>query len=345
MMTINNSSMVVSDKSQHRTESFDILKFILAFLVVVIHTGFSGYIGGSILAFARVAVPLFFMITGYYIPTMNTNKFGKHLKKILFLTITSTLFYLLISYIKSFCGTEVSTDWVAEKFNFKSICIWILFNESPYSGHLWYFYALLYVFLILYIFRRLKNIDCLYKILPILFLCNYLLSFASIFYYRNFLFTGLPYVLLGCLLRKHEEHLLNLFPKSSFLTIVFILFTLGLGFELLIYNWLGLSTYRDHYLFTLPMVVCIFLLVLQHPHYGAGSYIALIGRKYSAYIYILHPFFISLIKYPLKKFVGEWIFQSNLFINLFPFLVFGTTTIGIMIGYNIWKKLFYSKAS
>ena len=260
----------------------------------------------------------------------------------MFLTIVSTLFYLILSYIQSVHGSDVSADWLAENFNFKKLCAWILYNSIPIGSHLWYFYALLYVFLIIYIFNWFKCINLLFKIIPLLFLCNYLLSFVSSIYDRNFLFTGLPYVLLGCLFRKYKEYLLNLFSKSSTLIIGFILFTFGLGIELLIYKWFGLISYRDHYLFTLPMTAFTFLLALKHPHYGTGTYIALIGRKYSAYIYIMHPFFILTIQYILKILVGEWIFQNKLYINLLPFLAFGVTTIGVMIGYKIWILL-YSK--
>ena len=70
-----------------RQESFDFLKFFLAFLVVVIHTGFAGYAGLGIKAFARIAVPMFFMITGYYLPVMSDEKFRKYLIKITCLTV------------------------------------------------------------------------------------------------------------------------------------------------------------------------------------------------------------------------------------------------------------------
>lgn len=342
---IKDNSIVESPNKSRRTESIDVLKLVLAFLVVVIHTPFSGHIGTGITAFARIAVPLFFMITGYYLPTMKANKFKQHIKKILLLTIMSTLFYLVLSY-RSFYGTEITTDnWLVENFNLKKISKWILFNDTPASGHLWYFYALLYVFLIFYILKKLKHINILFKIAPLLFLCNYLLSFGpTMISYRNFLFTGLPYMVLGCMFRKHEEHLLNLFSKSRILVMGLILFIFGLGIELWIYKWLGMVTDRDHYLFTLPMAAGIFLLVLQYPHYGAGSYMALIGRKYSAYIYIMHPFFMFLIHGTLKVLVGEWIFQNILYINLLPFLVFGATTIGVIIGYKIWILL-YSKVS
>lgn len=339
IIMIKNNSVIISSKN-NRTASIDVLKFILAFLIVVIHVPFSGHVG--IIPFARIAVPLFFMITGYYLPTMKIDKFKKHIKKILVLTITSTLFYMVFSYIQSFFHyTEASTDWFTENFNFHKLYDWILYNNTPIGIHLWYFYALLYVFLILYIFYRFKHINFLFKILPLIFLFNYLLSFGPSIYYRNFLFTGLPYVLLGCLFRKHEEHLLKLFSKSRILIIGFILFTFGLGVELFFYKYFGLKTGRDLYFFNLPIAICIFLLALQHPHYGAGTYIALIGRKYSGYIYIMHPFFLILIQNILKTYVGEWIFKNMLYINLRPFFIFGITTICVMIGYKIWTLLYY----
>ena len=332
-----------------RQESFDTLKFFLAFLVVVIHTGFTGHVGLGINAFARIAVPLFFMITGYYLPTMTDEKFRKHLIKIIYLTVFSTLFYILISYIQSHVGSEVSSDWFAQTFSIKGMLKWMLLNGINVGGHLWYFYALLYVFAIIYITRKFGKMNILYVAIPFLFLGNYLLSFfGHIVCYRNFLFTGLLYVLLGYLFRIHEKRLLDVFNKSHTLIIGLVIICICLGIEMPVYKMAGFIVRRDHYFFTLPMVVCVFILALRNPHWGSGSSLTLVGKRYSAYIYILHIFFMTFINYGLKILLGKEtyqdVIQNNLFKNGYPFLVFGITLLSVMIGYKIWSLFLRSSS-
>lgn len=330
-----------------RQECFDTLKFFLAFGVVIIHTGFTGYMGLGICALVRVAVPLFFMITGYYLPLMTDEKFRKHLKKIVLLTIFSTLFYLLYSYAESRVGSYVSSDWFLQTFNVRRIAKWLLFNELSFVGHLWYFYALLYVFVILYIIRKWKRMDIAYRVLPFLFLGNYVLSFlGNCIYYRNFLFTGLSYVLLGCLFRNYEKRLLDDFHKSRTLILGLVVLCVCLGMEMIVYKLTGLNFVRDHYLFTLPMVACIFILCLRQSHWGKGSFLALVGKKYSTYIYIFHVFIMACIQYVLKSVASKELYQdiiqNSLFRNCYPFLIFGATLISVMIGYKVWL-LFFNK--
>ena len=51
---------------ENRNNNLDILKTICAFLVICIHIPFPGSVGAIITPLARIAVPIFFMITGYF---------------------------------------------------------------------------------------------------------------------------------------------------------------------------------------------------------------------------------------------------------------------------------------
>ena len=55
-----------SMKTILRADNFDILKSICAFLVICIHVPFPGAFGECVTTAARIAVPVFFMITGYF---------------------------------------------------------------------------------------------------------------------------------------------------------------------------------------------------------------------------------------------------------------------------------------
>ncbi len=330
-----------------RNESFDTLKFFLAFFIIIIHTGFTGVVGVGIKAVSRIAVPLFFMITGYYLPTMTDEKLKKYFCKVFCLTIISTLFYLLLDYVGSIAG-EYTFNWFIQTFSMKNICYWLLINAVGGKGiHLWYLYALLYVLIIIYITRKVEKISLLYKILPILFLGNYILSYFGVGTYRNFLFIGLPYVLLGYLFRENELQLKLYSIRYRRFILGFILVCVGLAAEMLVYNYTGTKLIRDHYLFTLPMAICVFALCNKYSHWGAGSYLSIIGRKYSANIYILHMFVISLINYVLRFFLGvemqQQLAQNSLFKNSFPFLVFGVTLFIVFILDKSWSLFMQKK--
>ena len=49
-----------------RFNGLDILKAICAFLVVFIHVPIQGFMKEYLVALCRIAVPIFFMITGYF---------------------------------------------------------------------------------------------------------------------------------------------------------------------------------------------------------------------------------------------------------------------------------------
>lgn len=300
-----------------RQESFDVLKCMAAFLVVVIHTGFPGALGVCGNVFSRIGVPLFFMITGYYYPSMVARgKWSAHFRKIIVLAVFAFALFFVRLYWRSF----LTGDFGQVNVGFKSF---ILLNASPWGGHLWYFCAILYVLVILRLADRMHMRSFLYGLVPFLFLANYLLSFSGyITWYRNFLFTGLPYVLLGILFReKGDKWKLPCWSDRSLVTAL-VVATLLLGMEISFYWWYGLQVIRDHFLMTLPIAAGFFILALRHPSFGAGSKAALIGRKYSPYIYIFHPLFIRLrpllIDIPLMDYA-------------FPIIIFVLTTVFVIL--------------
>lgn len=71
------------------------------------------------------------------------------------------------------------------------------------------------------------------------------------------------------------------------------------------------------YIFTLPLLLPYFYWALRNPSFGKESWLATIGRKYSAYIYIFHILVANLLPN---------ILESDTFLlsrAIFPFLVFG----------------------
>lgn len=81
-----------------RNFSIDIVKTLAALLVICIHTGYPFVVGDYLVAFCRVAVPLFLLVSGYYYQdVIDKKKITAYYKKILGLTFFSSIFYFIVS--------------------------------------------------------------------------------------------------------------------------------------------------------------------------------------------------------------------------------------------------------
>ena len=242
---------LISHPAHVRQSSFDVLKCVAAFLVVAIHYG-PYWI-------SRIAVPLFFMITGYYFVTFSAaSKFRKHFRKILIMTISASLFYGFVS-LSSAIYSGTFDNWIDSKFNLKTIAVYTLFDLDLFQIHLWYFYALAYDLLIIYFLVRKKKTHYLYYAIPLMLLVFFLLRYLRYpnCYYRNWLFEGLPCISIGMFIREYEEKIKSLFTDTQL--IVFALFSLILcSFELLLHNliWGGKSSVKCMCLVYLCQFAC-----------------------------------------------------------------------------------------
>lgn len=260
-----------------RNFSIDIIKSVAALLVICIHTGYPSVVGDYVVAFCRVAVPLFLLISGYYYQVIIERKrILSYYKKILILTIISSVFYFIANGID---------------LNYLKVFRWdkMLMFSFPITGdHLWYLYSLINVLVVLAICYKIRN--KLFYLIPFLLLCNYILSFSPKFWlYRNFLFTSLPYFLLGMYFYNHTDSVKTLFKNKNHCILIFITSIILLCFELYSYKQFDLIYVRDHYLTTPILVVMIFGYALS-VNLQKENVVSVIGKRYSAYIYVLHNF-------------------------------------------------------
>ena len=139
---------------QTRSNAIDILKAFCAFLIVCIHIPFPGIFGMHIVTLARIAVPIFFMISGYFYSDIITrNGEVRQIKKIFRLLLAANLIYVLWKVLLSIIWNDES--FFQDTFSMKNLFQFLMFNESPFNGHLWYLGAILYVLLIVQILRRM----------------------------------------------------------------------------------------------------------------------------------------------------------------------------------------------
>ena len=251
------------------------------------------------------------------------------LKKIFLLAIASSLFYW-IYYGCMALKNNVFYQWFMDTFNSISILNWVLINDTPGIGHLWYLYAMLYSFIAIYVIDKLKI--KVKWVIPILFLIGLYVGCKGWPYswYRNWAFMGVPYILLGRIIFEYKEMLIY---KLGGVKIVYFIpaATIGLLGEYKLYEIVGMDPIRDHYVFIILMSGILFILALQYPYFGKGSVVAIIGREYSVFIYILHIFILRILSFYID-------FSSSLMIRfLCPIIVFVCTIVVATYIINMYK--------
>ena len=280
-------------RNDHEILGLQILKFLCALLVVQIH--FSSGIRSLVLPIAQMAVPIFFIITGYFLPDAYGNIEKERLKKTFFkilkLEIIFTLIYL--AYFLLTCLTHPHLFSVITRPQY-----WLkllLIGGSGQSGHLWYLMALLQAILIILVAVRMKILKWLYWLIPLGIITN--LMFGNYNFLadntlpnrlvlsRNVLTTALPCLLIGTLIRYYEYRLPS---QSRIMAMAFIGF-LGIYIETYILERFFPFKVGEILIFTIPLATAVFIIFLRLAvKGGVGKRLAQYGRVYSMDIYLWH---------------------------------------------------------
>ncbi|MFK7032308.1 acyltransferase family protein [Flavobacterium oreochromis] len=193
-----------------RNNNLDILKIVMAFLVIALHIfpvakvdGIKGLISYEIASgITRIAVPTFFLISGYFLRNKlnDTAYLWKYVKRILLLYVVWQLIYLpdLIRFYN--LGWFTKTDMLLK----------IIYGY----WHLWYLLATAIAVGLLYLFRNCTLTTKVVLIVLLLFVgygfqigiqSDYIHNLDIRFLYeiigttRNYLFFALPMMMIGSL--------------------------------------------------------------------------------------------------------------------------------------------------
>ena len=137
-----------------RNKTLDILKIVAFAGVVYLHMATpTTSIEWLFNCLSRIGVPIFFAVSGFFSYNSNAKKILKRLKKILVLFAVSLCFYLLISILNIWGGSDA---FFANLNNKSTYINFILFNQTGAVGHLWFLPALVYVYAIVLVTKKLK---------------------------------------------------------------------------------------------------------------------------------------------------------------------------------------------
>ena len=302
-------------EGSQRNNCVDILRIVSAFCIITLHN-FSGSghpFGEELTAMARFAVPLFFMISGYFAASFDRPRRVRQIKKLLFLTLASNLGYFLYRLWEAAIGHNLP-GFFAEKFAPKAFLDFFLLGESSVASHLWFLSALLYVVVLDHLLlSRLQSLKLGRAIVAAIAVV--LLAAGLLYYhinttilqqelpwqnYRNFLLMGMPFYLFGKLLRDGKLTRIKL-RVPVFLVLLVVLF----GVCLCEYRLLGT---KEIYLSSIVTAFVLLIFAVQHPIEQPGkvvSALAAAGRKYALSVYVVHIFMLDKVRQVYFSFV-QW---------------------------------------
>lgn len=277
-----------------RNHSFDALKFILAILVVFRHAPSEYQM--EVMPITTCGVPAFFMVSGWlmYAKEVSAERFLKSSKRIGKIFIYSALFYYMVYWFQHGHIQEPTV---------KDIIMFLVFNDVSFAGHLWYLAAYIYVLLALALIYKHSSPKILYWIAPSL-VAIYLTAdiyyiitdmrhtLTFVFIFRSWLFTGIPFFCFGVFMNLRSEGGKVTIERGKGILLTFI-------FAILAIAEFSIFCMDDHisdvYFTTLPLCFALIVLFSSY-HIERNNMISRWGRKYSLYIYLIHPLFIPMVK-------------------------------------------------
>ncbi|OOB81938.1 hypothetical protein BZL53_13000 [Flavobacterium columnare] len=314
-----------------RNNNLDVLKIIMAFLVIALHifpvskvTGIEGLISYEIASgITRIAVPTFFLISGYFLRNKLNDKpyLWKYAKRILLLYVVWQFIYLpdLIRFY--------NLGW----FSKSDMILKLIYGY----WHLWYLLATTIAVGLLYL---LRNLSTAIKTKLILFLLILGYSFQIgiqsnrldlMFLYeiigttRNYLFFALPMMMIGTMYDKWKDEI----PQFKWLFIplwIILLIEVGMYYK---YKVKAMD-----FLLTLPLLSMLTFYWINESH---QSFIQkTIPATLSLGIYLCHPYAIRMVNELLpEQGFYDWLLK-------YPIICFLTLILWWLMD-QINKKLTY----
>ena len=281
-----------------RNQTMELCKFIASFFVVFIHAPFPGRLGGLVDCLARFAVPMFFMISGYFNYQATSRQVLRRLKHILTLFLTGALFRQFCTCVSiELKGGSTIAHLITLIPESDELLRLLILQIPPYTGHLWYLCAMMVCYLVFWLFVRFQE-ECRTNYLgfyvlgcalfSIFFTLDVIASASGAMelgiHMRNGWFFGLPLFASGLFIHQYQEQILRIFTSSAWKLVVVMV--LGMLLSVLQWDSLGIGTVPFGTIFE---VAALMLLMVSHPQVPfLREKTARILGALSMWLYLLH---------------------------------------------------------
>lgn len=265
----------------------------MCFFVVVGHSVPSeSKIYNYVIPLTSCAVPVFFMISGYLIYSrgLNDERLRRNVYRISKIFLCSWLLYFFLFPL--YHNGQIYNPTIGD------VARLIFLNEGGVRGHLWYLSAYVYVLVFFMFVIRRRLMDYILHLSVMSLIIYYTVNTIYLYYdipfnlnmhyfFRNFMFTGIPYFTLGVILSKYEISIKRMRVPTLLLCLIWAVLS---EFEI---NHFGFRSIVYGYS-TCPLAISIFLLTMTFSIKNQNIY-SKIGERLSLYIYIFHPIVITIV--------------------------------------------------
>jgi len=329
-----------------RNTYFDFVKGLACVGVVFLHVKLPNfYIDGVIQSWIRFSIPIFFMISGYYAYYADNSKVSqrlpgkiKHVAKIGAVGVIYYIFFYIFMALfgRNHGGIEHIGSIFREKITVRSLIEFVLFNNDPLVNILWFVFALLYCYILLYFINKFNLYSFSYKMIPVLLIVHFILGNIlticgmeiSNVYYRNYLFFGMPFFLLGNYIHRNEELLIERTSRIKWNYVILI------GMLMCSVEWYFTGR-RELFIGAIVMAIAFMLKGCTYPEKAGSNFLTIIGNKYSLFIYIVH-LSVDRIMDRVVSMIPGWNPTAALIYSWIKILlVFGASVFGAFVFYKI----------
>ena len=321
----------------HRYDSLDTFKFIACFMVVLLHFPVNGVVGNYLAAVARIGVPFFFLVSGFfsYSEEYDVKKGIRKIYKYFLLTVGIDAVYLAKDILRVVLNKIELQDLIAKIATPE----FIIANFGGASGHIWFIRALLYLGIFELIFHKIIDFKKVKYVLPLVWLADiFFIKYAFVLgitipqpwneILSKFIGVGFLYYFAGRCIKEHLAFFIERKLGTGLsITAIITLTILLLAEKFILDTWL-VNLMPANYIMVMPCTVFIFIVLLQNHLWGQNGIFNFIGRELSMYIYYWH----GLIGGLLASLLNKTNLSDKLHANVI--LVFASS---IICGYVIYR--------
>lgn len=283
--------------SNKQNTTLELFKLFASYMVISIHLPFYGNFGITMDALARFVVPLFFLVSGFFSYGITPDKIKRRIKNIAILLVVSTVSYTLFNLanlVLNF-GIDEIVSYFSRYLNFYVLAKLLVFNVPLSSGHLWYLFAILYVYIIFFFVTKFRIKENVIFVISFLLLAlqislgEVLSAFGNVLpipLLRNFALVGIPFFGLGLLAKKHENKLHNT-PTI----VIILLFVTGVIESLFSRYLFGKN---ELYFGSILILFAIVAMFIKYSNVNYPRFLSVLTGC-STYIYIYHLLISSLL--------------------------------------------------
>lgn len=271
------------DAEKQRNHYFDLLKYLLFILVVLIHNPLPGNIGGALTAIARSAVPAYIAISGYFSRRVGKKYLKKGLNFLRIFFVMNLIWFVIYTLI-SYSPYRELAMWAKLAVNPKNVLECLLFGSAFGNEYLWYLHAIGMIYITVYFVDKFQLNKVIYQCFPFLILLNWIMSEGTLlilgknvqpFLYRNWMIEGIGFYYMGKWMIGQECN-----RRFSYVMLV-----VGSVMTIVEYSICGRA---ELYFGNLLMVYG--MLALGKSIYLKDNILSMIGSKHSLHLYLYSPF-------------------------------------------------------